>query len=172
MNGVNASIPRDSHPRNTREPALEDQELALIAAECWTRAGQADPEEFEADARAAVASAVKLAARINSQHRSARKIIDRFLRTKRTLLVGAGDPFTRHLHRAIWFMTQRLFETSIYDQATKCKGDCLRPKNARPSWHCPSADDPTRLECANSLVFPYLITQHDKQARTFTRGTS
>ena len=170
MDAVNASSRTDSHTRNTRKPALDDQQLALIADECWNRAGQADSEEFEADARTAVASAVKLAARINYQHQTARKIIDKFLRTKRTLLVGAGDPFTRRLHRAIWLMTQRLFETSIYDPATKCQGECLRPMNARPSWHCPSADDPTRSACANSLVFPYLITKHDHEGGVLYAG--
>jgi hypothetical protein len=70
-------------------------------------------------------------------------------------LITAGQSW------AVWFMAQRLFDTSVSDPAKRCVGECEKPADAPPSWHCPVPRDPTHGVCARSLVFPYRHETHD-----------
>ena len=67
---------------------------------------------------------------------------------------------------AVWFMAQRLFDTSVSDPAQRCVDDCEKPAGVLPSWHCPAETDLTHAACARSLVFPYRHVTHDGRGHT------
>lgn len=116
-----------------RELFLDDDALAQLARDCWNQAEPlADPTVVEAAAR-------------HHQHHEARR----------------PNPVTHREHWAIWLMAQRLCDTSVYDPARRCVGECeKKPEDAPPGWHCPVADDRTSVACARSLVFPYRHVTH------------
>jgi hypothetical protein len=145
-----------------RELALDDDALARLARDCWIRAEPLiEPTNVEAAARAAV-----IAAKRHHQHQEVRRIERDFsARTKRPLR-RAANPLTHRQHWAVRLMAERLFDTSVYDPELRCVGACeKKPKNARPGWHCPAADDPTHAACGESLVFPYHHETHDGAGR-------
>ena len=143
---------------------LDDDTLARLADDCWTDAEEMrEPKDSEEAARTAVLAAVEFAAEGHYRHEAARRIM-RDLLPSRRLVRRALDPLTDRLHRAIWLMTTRLFETSMYDPALRCTTTCDKPDDAPPSWFCPSVNDPERAACARSLVFPFLHSTSDDRA--------
>ncbi|MBE3071713.1 MAG: hypothetical protein IMZ67_01945 [Acidobacteria bacterium] len=123
-------------PDSKAERSLDDA-LADLARDCWSRAeAMTDPIDVATAARVAIEAAVACAPRTKVH-------------------------VTKRQCWAVWFMAQRLFDISVYDSAHRCVGECEKPTDAPPSWHCPAADDPTHAACALSLMFPYRHVSHD-----------
>lgn len=166
--------------RDQRRPkmALSDSNLERIALECWDQAALfTQPGEVESVARAAVLDALVFAASKRSIYLDAQRIFEEFLKTGRHLLRRPENPFTNRLHRAIWLMAQRLFETSLYDPRRRCASMCQAPDGPHARARCPAVDDPSRTECVRSLVFPYLkvsgdsfVPNVDKTAKAIVKG--
>lgn len=161
------------------QSGLSDKNLRRIARECWSRAGSdSDPREVETAAQAAVARALDFAAEQSGLHIAAVDVFKEFQRIGRSLLRRAPNAFTSRLHRSIWYMAQRLYETSVYDPALRCRGKCLgSPPGRSIAWVCPGQNSRQRATCARSLTFPYLkqtragyVANVDKTAKAIVRG--
>lgn len=158
---------------------LSDLALRRLARECWARAGaDSDPREVETAAQAAIARALEFAAKQSGLHIAAVSVFKEFQSTGRSLLRRAPNAFTSRLHRAIWYMAQRLYETSVYDPTLRCRGKCLGAPTDQPNrWECPGQHSRQRAACTRSLTFPYLrkttkgyVANVDKTAKAIVHG--
>ena len=152
---------------------LNIQELGNLARHYWMRAGEiGDPEKVEADARSEIVAAVDFAASRSAFHVSAQRLLNAV--TIHLSTEQKRDQFINRLHRAIWLMAQRLFETSIYDAGRRCATECLGPRPSDPpGWRCLAVNDPPFVTCARSLVFPYLHPDGTQQdVRNFAKAAN
>ena len=129
---------------------ITDEELRTAAEACWEQAASLIVPEFDEDAaRAALASAVKVAVSTSNEHLTAQRVLDAFVESGRRL-VTATDPFTARLNWTIWLMAQRLFATSLVDPLQQCTNACREPNR------CSADREQDRAQCLQSFVFPFL----------------
>ncbi len=122
---------------------LDPAELGRLARYCW---------DARPDIEQAVKAALDRAVKADREHSRAWRAFNKFLAGGGRLAVGGADPHTARLHRAIYLMSQQLFEISVQDPALRCGKKCRTPEDR----YCPSRNDASRSQCPQGFVFPYL----------------